>query len=112
MTGEEAVPASEIISSDCAIWGPSSRGGCGTENILGLMPWLSELNVPQYYPAVNEWAKARGACCLQEIVDDLEDFISDIGFKKLECKRIRKDGASAMDVTLSSLQKPVEVSMD
>merc|ERR1719373_1286255 len=94
----------ELGKDNTAVCEPCSTENRKTDVVPGLMLWLTELSLPQYFPAADEWAQAEGACCLQEIVDDLEDFLGDIGFKKLECKRIRKDGASAMDVTLSSLQ--------
>jgi hypothetical protein len=94
---------SEAGVDDHALCEPCNTEECGIESVPGLMHWLGELSVPQYFFAANEWANAQGACCLQEIVDDLEDFISGIGFKKLECKRVRKDGVSAMHVVLASI---------
>jgi len=95
----------ELGKDNNAVCEPCNTESRKTEVVPGLMHWLTALSLPQYFPAADEWAQAQGACCLQEIVDGLEDFIGDIGFKKLECKRIRKDGAAAMDVTLSSLQE-------
>jgi len=66
------------------------------EAIPGLERWLAELKLTKYLDATLAWADEQGACDLEEIMDNLDDYIKDLALKKLEGQRARMHGASAM----------------
>eukprot|EP00440_Ansanella_granifera_P002228 gb/GFBE01002415.1/.p1 GENE.gb/GFBE01002415.1/~~gb/GFBE01002415.1/.p1 ORF type:complete len:298 (+),score=79.71 gb/GFBE01002415.1/:1-894(+) len=78
------------------------------ELVPGLAVWLAELRLSGYEKAAASWAEEQGACELEEIVENLEDFASDLGLKPLEKKRLMQGAESAVAVAAEAVAKAAE----
>jgi len=66
------------------------------EELEHLDAWLAELKLTKYTEAVRQWAEENGACCLEEVIDNLEDLADSIKLKKLERVRLMKESKNAL----------------
>jgi len=81
-----AAPAATVAAPAAAIAAP---GAAATdEAIAGLSTWLRQLKLDSYSAAATEWAEEEGACSLEEIIENLEDFADGLKLKPLERKRL------------------------
>eukprot|EP00928_Gymnodinium_smaydae_P044444 TRINITY_DN29649_c0_g1_i1.p1 TRINITY_DN29649_c0_g1~~TRINITY_DN29649_c0_g1_i1.p1 ORF type:complete len:355 (+),score=112.31 TRINITY_DN29649_c0_g1_i1:160-1065(+) len=84
---------------------PSARAGGGQaapaprvrveEALPGLTVWLAELQLSAYHEAASAWIDEQGACSLEEIVENLDDFADGLELKPLERARLEKGAEDA-----------------
>ena len=67
--------ADEEFSS---IWNSIAQK-CRDGGVPGLRAWLARLNLTDHVHAAVFWADRMGACALEEIVENFEDFANDLG---------------------------------
>eukprot|EP00927_Polykrikos_kofoidii_P057175 TRINITY_DN51291_c0_g1_i1.p1 TRINITY_DN51291_c0_g1~~TRINITY_DN51291_c0_g1_i1.p1 ORF type:complete len:470 (+),score=143.48 TRINITY_DN51291_c0_g1_i1:70-1479(+) len=67
--------------------------------------WLDEMQLSKYGDAASNWADEQGACSLEEIIENLEDFAADLGLKTLEKNRLLKNPTDAAKVAREVVAK-------
>jgi len=72
------------------------------EAMPGLACWLRELKLSPYLATASQWIEEQGACSLDEVVENLEDFADAIGLKKLERKRLEREAEAAAKVAMEA----------
>mmetsp|Transcript_52357 Transcript_52357/g.113458 ORF Transcript_52357/g.113458 Transcript_52357/m.113458 type:complete len:329 (-) Transcript_52357:242-1228(-) len=73
-----------------------------SETLPGLTAWLAELKLSKYSAAASEWIEEQGACNLDEVLENLDDFADALGLKPLERGRMEKSGPSAAAVAMAA----------
>mmetsp|Transcript_11858 Transcript_11858/g.21663 ORF Transcript_11858/g.21663 Transcript_11858/m.21663 type:complete len:301 (+) Transcript_11858:131-1033(+) len=89
-SGSGAAPAAQATAA-------AGEASCTAEVLPGLTAWLRELKLSPYTAAASSWIEEQGACSLDEIVENLEDFADGVNLKPLERKRLQKSGAAAVE---------------
>ena len=81
-----------------SIWNSIAHKG-RDGGVPGLRAWLSRLNLTDHIHAAVFWADRMGACALEEIVENFDDFAADLGLgdRKLEACQHAEEVA-AVDV--------------
>lgn len=98
----DVVKAADVVepaATPAAAEGPASK-----ETVPGLHMWLTELKLSRYVEAAASWCDEMGACTLEEVLENLDDFAADVGMKPLEQKRLQRDGAAAMEVAEAAVK--------
>lgn len=68
------------------------------EPVKGLSAWLNELGLDSYFKAAADWVEEQGAVTLEELVENLEDFVEDLKFSEPERKRLEERAEDAIAI--------------
>eukprot|EP00931_Biecheleriopsis_adriatica_P057876 TRINITY_DN34366_c0_g1_i1.p1 TRINITY_DN34366_c0_g1~~TRINITY_DN34366_c0_g1_i1.p1 ORF type:complete len:734 (-),score=206.33 TRINITY_DN34366_c0_g1_i1:159-2360(-) len=78
------------------------------EGLPGLCSWLRRMSLESYAEEAVLWAEVQGAVGLDEIVESMDDFASDLGMKPFEVERLKADGEAAAAAVASGEPEPVK----
>jgi len=60
-----------------------------TDDVIpGFNAWLRQLKLESYSAKTTKWIEEEGACSLEEVIENLEDFADGLNLKPLERKRL------------------------
>mmetsp|Transcript_27362 Transcript_27362/g.53494 ORF Transcript_27362/g.53494 Transcript_27362/m.53494 type:complete len:770 (+) Transcript_27362:151-2460(+) len=69
----------------------STDDGC----VPGLAAWMLELKIQHALPEARQWLAEMGACCLEEVLENMDDFMDALQLKPLERRRVINSGKGA-----------------
>eukprot|EP00403_Amphidinium_massartii_P003818 CAMPEP_0178383870 /NCGR_PEP_ID=MMETSP0689_2-20121128/7223_1 /TAXON_ID=160604 /ORGANISM="Amphidinium massartii, Strain CS-259" /LENGTH=300 /DNA_ID=CAMNT_0020004101 /DNA_START=137 /DNA_END=1036 /DNA_ORIENTATION=- len=101
-TGGRTRALQPVLAPNLAASTAASSSAAKVEALPGLTAFLMELKLSTYAAAANAWVDEQGACSLDEVLENMEDFADGLKLKPLERKRLEKNGAAAVELATAT----------
>lgn len=108
-TASASVPAlapAAVLAPSPPVTGPVEEAeGAADEAVAGLAVFLEQVSLSKYLATASAWVEEQGACNLEEVVENLEDFAAGLELRPLELNRLLRGAEAAVAVARESTQR-------